>query len=116
MNFAKTLAVVTGGASGIGRACAEFIAARGGRVVVVDRRQEAARAAADAVGGYACVVDVADEIEVQRAEAELFARHGATGILINSAGVLQRTLPPEQLTLHEVPFLERELFRRQGSL
>lgn len=52
--------LVTGAASGIGLACAEAFAAAHAEVVVLDRDGEGARAAADAVGGRAVVVELGD--------------------------------------------------------
>ena len=52
--FERQLAVITGGASGIGLACAELLAERGAKVLLLDRQIEPARAAAQALGGQAC--------------------------------------------------------------
>ena len=59
MDFAGTLSIVTGGASGIGEALAMAIAARGGQVVIADRQLELARKVAQAIvdtGGQAQAV------------------------------------------------------------
>jgi Dehydrogenases with different specificities (related to short-chain alcohol dehydrogenases) len=83
--------VITGGASGIGYACAELFAARGDRVVIVDIRGEASEAAAARIGpahrGLAC--DVTDEGVVTR----LFAELGRCDVLVNNAGVGDSALP-----------------------
>ena len=50
MRIEDTAAVITGGASGLGRAVAERIVARGGRAVIVDVQDEAGRAAAKEIG------------------------------------------------------------------
>ena len=101
MNFAGRIAVVTGGASGIGAACARALAAQGARVVIADRKPAAEPA------GQTVVLDVADETSVAAAVDEIESRIGPVSVLVNSAGVLQRTLPPEQLALAEWDFVAR---------
>jgi 3-hydroxybutyrate dehydrogenase len=83
-------AMVTGGASGIGRACARRLAAAGASVVVVDRDADAARAVAGEVGGTAVTVDLADLAAVDRLDLDV-------DVLVNNAG-LQHVAP-----LHEFP-------------
>jgi 3-hydroxybutyrate dehydrogenase len=83
-------ALVTGGASGIGRACAVRLAADGAVVVVVDRDAEAATAVADEVGGTAVAVDLSDLDAVDALDL-------AVDVLVNNAG-LQHVAP-----LHEFP-------------
>src|SRR3954454_12625572 len=63
--------MVTGGASGLGRACAELLAARGGKVVIVDLPTSDGAAVADQLGGSAQFVaaDVTDESDMRRAVA-----------------------------------------------
>jgi 3-hydroxybutyrate dehydrogenase len=72
-------ALVTGGASGIGRACAGRLAAAGAQVIIVDRRQEEARRAAADVGGRAVAVDLSDMAAVDGLECDV-------DIVINNAG------------------------------
>jgi len=57
------VAIVTGAASGIGRACARRLAAEGARVIAADRDEVGVRAVAEALGPphLACVLDVTDE-------------------------------------------------------
>lgn len=101
MDFSSRLAVVTGGASGIGAACARFIARRGGTVVVADKNLEAAQAVAADIGAAAVGLDIAGEEAVREAASAIARDFGAVSVLINCAGVLQRTLPPGQLSMKE---------------
>jgi NAD(P)-dependent dehydrogenase (short-subunit alcohol dehydrogenase family) len=97
--FDGRVAVVTGGASGIGEACARLFAARGARVVIADLNQARAETVAGEIGGQAFAVDVtsaeAQEALAVRIEAEV----GPVEIVVTSAGVGQRPLPPEELRL-----------------
>ena len=61
MKLSGAAAIVTGGGSGLGRATAEALAAKGARVAIFDLNPAAAEEAAKAVGGPAIVGDVADE-------------------------------------------------------
>jgi NAD(P)-dependent dehydrogenase (short-subunit alcohol dehydrogenase family) len=101
MSFSGRVAVVTGGASGIGAACARLLAEQGARVVIADRKPAAGP------GGQAVALDVADENSVAAAAEEIESRIGPVAVLVNGAGVLQRTLPPEQLSLAEWDFVAR---------
>jgi 3-hydroxybutyrate dehydrogenase len=83
-------ALITGGASGIGRACAVRLADAGAAVVVVDRDADAAHAVAEQVGGTAVALDLSDLDAVDRLDL-------AVDILVNNAG-LQHVAP-----LHEFP-------------
>ena len=83
-------ALITGGASGIGRACAVRLAEDGADVMVVDRDAEAAGAVAELVGGTALAVDLSDLDAVDALDL-------AVDVLVNNAG-LQHVAP-----LHEFP-------------
>ena len=85
-------AVVTGGASGVGRALGALLAQRGARVVLSDINAAALEAtAADlrAEGGQVegIVADVMKQESVQALADEVYARHGAVHLLFNNAGV-----------------------------
>ena len=80
--------VVTGGASGIGKAIAEAFTANGDRVAVLDR--------SGAAGSIA--VDVSDEASVKAAFAAARSQLGSIDILVNSAGLLTES-PLEDMTL-----------------
>jgi NAD(P)-dependent dehydrogenase (short-subunit alcohol dehydrogenase family) len=84
------VAVVTGGASGIGRVVAHAFAAVGATVAIFD--------IAGAAGANAHKVDVADEAQVKAAFAEVVARHGRVDVLFNNAGIAVRE-PTTELTL-----------------
>jgi len=81
------VAVVTGGASGIGRAMCERFAAEGAKVVVVDLDEEAGGAAAAAVGGLFLRADVTSSDEVEALYNEVVAREGGLDICCNNAGI-----------------------------
>lgn len=92
------VAVVTGGASGIGAACCRELAARGAQVVLLDR-EERAHALAREVNGRAWIVDVADEAAMKRCSESIEAELGPVEILVNSAGVIQVPLPPDEMSM-----------------
>jgi len=86
------VALVTGGASGIGRGCAEKLAAEGAFVVVTDIQDklgEEVVAGIEAAGGKAEYVhhDVTDEDVWAEVVAGVKARHGRLDILVNNAGI-----------------------------
>src|SRR5882724_9385027 len=91
------IAVVTGGASGIGAACCRELAARGARIALLDR-DERVHTVAREVNGRAWVVDVADEAALERCANSIEANLGPVEILVNSAGVIQVPLPPDCLS------------------
>lgn len=107
VRFDGRVVVVAGGASGIGEACARLFRESGGRVVVADRNLAAAEAVARSLDGSAVALDVAEEESVETAFASIEREVGAVEVLVNSAGVLQRTLPPGELTMREWDLVSR---------
>jgi NAD(P)-dependent dehydrogenase (short-subunit alcohol dehydrogenase family) len=85
------VAIVTGGAQGIGRAIADRLAAGGARIVIADLKG-AEEAAADFSDGVGLTVDVASEDDVARMAAATVERCGTIDILVNNAG-LYASLP-----------------------
>ena len=85
------VAVVTGGASGIGRAVASAFAAVGAEVAIFD---------VTAGGAGVTAVDVANEAQVKAAFAQVIARHGRVDVLFNNAGIAIRQ-PTTELTLED---------------
>lgn len=88
--LAGRTAVVTGGAGGIGRACAERLSRAGARVIVLDRDGDAAARVAAEIGGSARTVDLSDLAAIDRLDL-------AADIVVNNAG-LQHVSP-----VHEFP-------------
>ncbi|GAA4716404.1 3-hydroxybutyrate dehydrogenase [Promicromonospora umidemergens] len=100
-------ALVTGGASGIGAACARELAARGAHVTVADVDGAGAEAVADEVGGDVWVVDLSDTRALDSHELD-------TDVLVNNAGLqrvsaIQDFVPDDFRLVHrimlEAPFL-----------
>ena len=90
--FGQAIALVTGGASGIGAALGRELSRRGALVVLADRDGDDARAEATRVvstGGRAeaATLDVRDAAAVDALVADVFARHGRLDFLFNNAGI-----------------------------
>src|SRR4051794_1507859 len=85
MRLDGSIALVTGGASGIGAATARRLAAEGAQVAVADLNLEGARELAGEIDGYAVEMDVADHTSVRRGVAGAVEHFGAPDILVNNA-------------------------------
>jgi len=86
--FKDRVAVITGGASGVGREVAQRIAAESGRVSLWDREETTLNAVAAAIGAaHTARLDVADAGQVARAAEAVHAALGRIDILVASAGV-----------------------------
>ena len=97
---AKTrICVVTGGASGIGAACARELAGKGGLVAVVDRDIAKAKEIAAVVGGWAYSADVGDESNVAACAEAIERECGPVDVLVNSAGIIQVPVRPHDLPM-----------------
>jgi 3-oxoacyl-[acyl-carrier protein] reductase len=102
------VAIVTGGARGLGRGFAQGLAAFGAKVVIVDRKDDAANEAAASIRNegheaLAIVCDVRDGVQVRAMVERVVRELGGVDILVNNVGgiYLGRDLPPAQ------PFVEQ---------
>jgi NAD(P)-dependent dehydrogenase (short-subunit alcohol dehydrogenase family) len=86
-----TVAIVTGGARGIGEAIVRRLTAAGSRVVIFDRDADKAEALAREVGGIAVMGDVTSDADITRAQAEAQLAFGPPDILVNNAGITGKT-------------------------
>ena len=84
--MSERIAIVTGGASGIGRAVAEALADRGDQVVIADLNEAAGKELADTIGGHFVRADFSQRGDCQRLVDETLAHYGKVHILINNAG------------------------------
>lgn len=106
------VALITGAASGLGRADADVLAREGATVVLTDINEDAGEAAAAAIrkaGGKATFMplDVADEKQWQEIIASVRKEHGRLDVLVNNAGLVIMG-GPEECTL--------EAFRKQNAV
>jgi 3-hydroxybutyrate dehydrogenase len=92
-------ALVTGGASGIGRACVVRLAAAGADVVVLDRDAEAAKEVAAGVGGVALVADLSDLDAIGSLDLDV-------DVLVNNAG-LQHVAPVHEFPVERFSYILR---------
>lgn len=84
----KPIALITGGAQGLGYACAEAIKADGNDVILADIKADAVKAAADKLGaleGIAC--DMGEPAQINAMFDHIEAEHGPVSILVNNAGI-----------------------------
>ena len=96
------VAIVTGGGTGIGAACATSLSARGTHCVLVGRRQDRLRDAASqlAVPATALAADLTEAGEPERVVGETVAAHGRLDVIVHSAGVFEKVPAPEVTADH----------------
>lgn len=99
------VAIVTGGASGIGRATVSTFVAAGAQVTVLDRNTSAAEALVEEMAGAGARIstyaaDVSDEAAIEAAFCEIASRHGGIDVLVNNAGLAIRR-PSVELSLSD---------------
>jgi NAD(P)-dependent dehydrogenase (short-subunit alcohol dehydrogenase family) len=98
----EQVAIVTGGAKGIGKAIADRLAQDGMRIVIADL-QGAEEAAATYPDGVGLTIDVASELDVERMAAEVEERCGRIDVLVNNAGLYASL---EMRSFSEIPVEE----------
>jgi 3-oxoacyl-[acyl-carrier protein] reductase len=86
MNLRNSVALITGGSSGIGRAIAESLAASGARVAITGRDEARLAETATSLGVHPILADVTKEADVERTYRELSEKVGDLDILVNNAG------------------------------
>jgi NAD(P)-dependent dehydrogenase (short-subunit alcohol dehydrogenase family) len=87
MDISNISALVTGGASGLGRATAAMLAKSGARVAVLDLDSEQGRAFADSIGGVFVPLDISKTDAIDTALSAAEQAHGIARILVNCAGI-----------------------------
>ena len=87
LGLTDKVAVVTGGSRGIGRSIAATLVAEGARVMLVSRKEESLREAAEAIGGDVrwCAANVGDDDAARRCVDDTLAAFGRIDILVNNA-------------------------------
>ena len=86
MNLNNKIAVVTGGAGGIGAALCRALASKGAKVVVSDLNLEAAQLVATDISGLAIACDVSSESEIQSLISQTETKLGAIDLFVSNAG------------------------------
>lgn len=83
------VAVITGGASGLGKATAEEFVSQGAQVIIVDINEKAGRTVTTELGSTAHFIrcDVTEEEQVAKTLETVVARHGKLDVMLNSAGI-----------------------------
>lgn len=87
MDIKGHTAIITGGASGLGAATAEVLAAAGAKVALLDVNMQAAETLARKLGGIAVPCDVTSDTSAESAIAKVREHYGAGRVLVNCAGV-----------------------------
>jgi NAD(P)-dependent dehydrogenase (short-subunit alcohol dehydrogenase family) len=100
------VAVITGGASGIGEACARLMRDRGAKIVIADMNLEQAEAVAKSIGGMAVEMNVREPESITAGANKVEKDVGPADILVTSAGVAQFPAPAEDLTVDVWDFMQ----------
>lgn len=89
----QTAAIVTGGASGLGRASAEALAAAGLKVAIFDLNEDAGKEVADQIGGVFCKTNIMEEDDVLQSFEQAREAHGQERVLVHCAAA---GVPPKK--------------------
>ncbi len=102
--FTNQVAIITGGANGIGFAIAQKLVSSGAKVILLDWQKSAVQKAAKIIGESATAfqVDVTNELQVAQSIQKIAKKFGRVDILVNSAGTTGKT----NLKTHEVEFAD----------
>lgn len=90
MRYSDKVALITGGASGIGAATAKLIASEGGKVYITDINDELGQKTAKAINAVYTHQDVSKEEDWQRVMKMIFAAEARLDVLVNNAGIFMR--------------------------
>lgn len=85
----RKIAVITGGAQGIGFACAQALAEDGCSLVLLDINEDGVKAAANELGGVGLACDMGNPDQIAAVFAQIEKDHGAISVLVNNAGISQ---------------------------
>ncbi|MFN7929044.1 MAG: SDR family NAD(P)-dependent oxidoreductase [Blastocatellia bacterium] len=98
--FQQQVAIITGGANGIGFATAQLLTEEGAQVILVDLQKSAVQKAAKQISAVGYQLDVTDEAQVKTVVNKIAKKFGRIDILINSAGTTGAT----NIKTHDVDF------------
>ena len=87
MKLRNKVCLVTGAASGLGKAIAARFAQEGARVAIADLNKAQAQAVADEIKGLGVAMDVTSEEQVNRGVAEVASKWGGVDVLVSNAGI-----------------------------
>ena len=111
-DFDNKICLVTGGASGIGRATCEALAARGAHVVVTDIDETAGRGVAAAVGGEFAHLDVSDRDGWTHVVSEIVGVHGGLDLVHLNAGVTTFPAAGGDFPAFDIAAMPADAYRR----
>ena len=92
MDSVKKVAVITGGAQGIGKAVSKTLSENGCKVILIDINENTARETAEQLGGDYYIADVRNMQEVSEIVDKIIEKDGKIDILINNAGITRDNL------------------------